>query len=197
MKPGRAPWRVYDPSCLCEVDELRVTRHGVVGLLPDGSEVLDVHHTDHPQSRDRRGRAGVSVLSTGDYRALRGHFGDHLVNGVAGEGVLVDYPPGLARRRMPESVTVRRGPRPGLPATGGSPEPSGEDAELGLHAVHIADPCVEFTRFCLRLPASDVVSDEVRQGLVDLGGGARGYKMIAERDWVLRRGDLLIIRLGD
>lgn len=183
MKPGRAPWRVYDPSCLREVEQLRLTTKGVVGLLADGTELLDVHHADHPLSRDRRGLAGVSVMSTGDYAALRERYGPHLVNGIAGEGVLVDHSPGLAHRAMPTEVGLRRPPASG--------------SELRLHSVQIADPCVEFTRFCLRLPASDVVGSDVTAGLADLGGGARGYKMVAGGEWVLRRGDLLLIAFGD
>ena len=200
MKPGRAPWRVYDPSCLREVEHLRLTSSGVVGVLPDGAELLDVHHTDHPLSRDRRGLAGVSVMATGDYVALRARYGPHLVDGIAGEGVLVDYPPGLAGWPMPEEVVLRRslGARVhGTPAAADDPIRADDRPELRLHSVQVADPCVEFTRFCLRLPASDVVGSDVIAGLADLGGGARGHKMVAGSEWVLRRGDVLLIPPGD
>jgi hypothetical protein len=78
-------------------------------------------------------------------------------------------------------------------------EASGADdrPELRLHSLQVADPCVEFTRFCLRLPASDVVGSDVTAGLADLGGGARGYKMVAGSEWVVRRGDVLLIPPGD
>ena len=200
MKPGRAPWRVYDPSCLREVDALRLTPNGVVGLMSDGSEVLDVHHSGHPLSRDRRGLAGVSVMGTGDYRALRARYGPHLVDGVAGEGVLVDHPPGLARRTMPAEVTLRRSliaPGSAVSVEHDDSSGTGDRPELLLHSVQVAEPCVEFTRFCLRLPASDVVGSDVTAGLADLGAGARGYKMVAGAEWVLRRGDVLLIPPGD
>ena len=201
MKQGRAPWRFYDPSCLREVDALRLTPSGVIGILADGTEVIDVHHAAHPESRDRRGLAGISVMATGDYAALRARYGDHLVDGIAGEGVLVDFDPGLGRRSMPDSITVSPGCRDAAgsargPAADVGARTSFDDSDLVLHSVQVADPCVEFTRFCLRLPASDSVGDDVTRGLDDLGGGARGYKMVAEREWVLRRGDLLLIDLG-
>jgi hypothetical protein len=200
MKPGRAPWRVYDPSCLREVEQLRLTSCGVVGLLPDGTELLDVHHTGHPLSRDRRGLAGVSVMATGDYVALRARYGAHLVDGVAGDGVLVDYSPGLARRPMPEEAWLRRrrdARALGMPAAADDASGADDRPELRLHSLQVADPCVEFTRFCLRLPASDVVGSDVTAGLADLGGGARGYKMVAGSEWVVRRGDVLLIPPGD
>jgi hypothetical protein len=197
MKQGRAPWRVYDPSCLREVEELRLTPEGVVGVPFGGPEMLDVHHARHELSRDPRGSAGVSVMATGDYAALRARYGDHMVDGIAGEGVLVDYRPGLAGLPMPEQILVRRGTREGRGEVGTEPSAQSgvptDDADLVLHSVQIADPCVEFTRFCLRLPPSDIVNQDVTQGLDDLGGGARGYKMVSERQWVLRRGDLLLI----
>ena len=180
IKPGRAPWRVYRPEVLHEVDRLIATPDGVVGVDADGAEHVDVHHRAHPASRDRKGRAGISIMTTGDYRALRDRYGAHLVDGIAGESILLEHPAGLARRAMPVTLTLRRA------ADGG---------QVPLTGVHIADPCVEFTRFCLRLPASDVVGDDVRQGLLDLGGGARGYKMVAGARATIRIGDVLMVDL--
>lgn len=177
LKPGTAPWRVYEPAALHRVSLLRVTPDGVRGLDEGGTEHIDVHHTGHPLSRDRKGRAGISIMASGDYAALRRRYGGHLVDGIAGESVLVDYAPGLARRAMPDTMAIRRADGTVLPLTG----------------VHIAEPCVEFTRFCLRLPASDRVGDDVRAGLDDLGGGARGYKMVAAGDGVIEPGDVLVI----
>ena len=151
------------------------------------------------ESRDRRGLAGISVMATGDYAALRARYGDHLVDGIAGEGVLVDSIR-VARPAMPDRTVIAGAPGAAVPPDGSGPpsdaRASFDDGDLVLHSVQVADPCVEFTRFCLRLPASDSVGDDVSRGLDDLGGGARGYKMVAEREWVLRRGDLLLIDLA-
>jgi hypothetical protein len=179
VKAGRAPWRVYEPQAMHRVSALRVGPHGVVGIDADGTEHVDVHNTDHPRCRDPKGLAGISIMTTGDYAALRARYGPHLVDGVAGESVLLDYGPGLARRAMPPSLSIR--------AAGGT--------VLPLTGVHIAEPCVEFTRFCLRLPASDRVGDDVTAGLRDLDGGARGYKMVAGGDGHIRPGDVLVLEL--
>lgn len=192
IKPGRAPWREYNPVVLHRVSELAVTVEGAVGIDEDGTEHLDVHHRTHPASRDRKGLAGVSIMATGDYAALRARYGEHLIDGIAGESVLVEHEAGLAGRAMPPSMTLRRGA--GDPAVRAAEQGRTDDALL-LTGVHIAEPCVEFTRFCLRLPASDRVGDDVRDGLVDLSGGARGYKMVASRPWRIRIGDVLVIDL--
>ena len=67
----------------------------MVGETADGELILDVHHTRHPASRDRKGSAGVSIMATGDYAALRRRYGAQLVDGSAGGTVLIDHP-GLA-----------------------------------------------------------------------------------------------------
>lgn len=179
VKPGRTPWRVYEPGALQRVASLRVSRRGVVGVDADGTEHVDVHHQDHPLCRDRKGLAGISIMTTGDYAALRARYGPHLADGVAGESILLDHAAGLACRAMPASLSIRATDGTVLPLTG----------------VHIAAPCVEFTRYCLRLPASDRVGDDVTAGLRDLDGGARGYKMVAGGDGHIRPGDVLVIEL--
>jgi len=180
IKPGRAPWRTYRPEVLREVDRLIATDDGVIGVDADGTEHVDVHNRTHPHTRDPKGLAGISVMSTGDYAALRDRYGAHLVDGVAGESILVEHVPGLARRDMPVTMMLR----------------CADGEEWPLTGVHIAEPCVEFTRFCLRLSASNEVGDDVRQGLLDLGGGARGYKMVTGRSGIrIRRGDTLLVHV--
>jgi hypothetical protein len=172
MKVGRAPLRRYEPAVIESVPRIEVSPSGVVGLAERSGSVLDVHHVDHPRSRDRRGNAGVSVLGTGDYARLRARYGDHLAEGVAGETILVDAPEGLAGRSMPDRITVQT-------ATGA----------IGLSQVRVADPCVEFSRYCLGQQPSASVDDAVRQALVDLDDGARGYRAVADGSGVIALGD--------
>jgi hypothetical protein len=177
VKVGRAPLRSYRPEAIVPVERIVAGPRGVQGVTTDGEEVIDVHHQDHPQSRDRRGRAGVLVMGTGDYVALRARYGEHVVDGIAGETVLVDAPAGLARLGLPPVATVFTA-----------------DGPLELHDVREADPCVEFSRFCLRQEPSPVVDAAVRQALVDLDHGARGYRSIAASAATIRLGD--VVSLG-
>ena len=174
LKPGRAPWRRYDPTPIESVPRLEIGPQGAIGLGRSGGRLLDVHHTDHPHSRDPRGRSGLTFMGTGDYTRLRERYGPHLVEGIAGESILLDVPEGLAGRDLPATATLR--------TAGGS---------VDLVDVRVAAPCVEFSRFCLGLEPSPEVGDDVRQTLQDLDGGARGYRAVAAGPMVLALGDVL------
>lgn len=161
LKVGKAPLRRYDPSAIESVHRIEVGPHGVVGLAERLGSVIDVHHIDHPRSRDRRGLGGVSVIGTGDYVRLRKRYGDHLTEGIAGETILLDAPGGLAGIPVPAEITI-------VTASG----------TIGLTNVRVADPCVEFSRFCLGQEPSAVVDQAVRQALIELDDGARGYRAV-------------------
>jgi hypothetical protein len=176
LKVGRAPYRRYEPSAIEAVHRLEVSPSGVVGLAERLGSVMDVHHVDHPRSRDRKGEGGVSVMGTGDYARLRTRYGDHLTEGIAGESILIDAPDGLAGRDMPTQITL---------VTAAGP--------IELTRVSVAEPCVEFSRFCLRQEPSPVVDDDVKQALLDLDGGARGYKGVAVGTGVVGLSDQLEI----
>jgi hypothetical protein len=176
MKAGRAPLRYYEPKALVSVQRLAAGPLGVRGTTADGETVLDVHHQHHPQSRDRRGNAGILFMGTGDYVALRERYGDHVVDGIAGETILLDVPEGLAAATLPPTVTVNTA-----------------DGPIVLHGVREADPCVEFSRFCLRQEPSPVVGDDVRETMVDLDYGARGYRSSATGEGIIALGDTVSI----
>ncbi len=158
LKPGERGARRYDPTPLLEVAALDVGPRGVVGQGPDGP-VADVHHADVPDGRNVRLLNGLSLLPRSHYDRMRRRFGAHVVDGVAGESLLLDT----------------EGPWT-LDALGG--ELLLETAEgdlLPLSGAAVASPCVEFTRFCLddlSLPAGDAA---VREAMVDLDDGTRGF----------------------
>lgn len=174
VKVGKAPLRSYRPEAIEPVDRLVAGPRGVLGVTGAGEEILDVHHQDHPHSRDRKGRAGVLFMGTGDYAALRARYGEHVVDGIAGETVLLDASAGLARLGLPPVATIFTA-----------------DGPLELHDVREAEPCVEFSRFCLRQDPSPVVDDAVRRALVDLDFGARGYRSVAQNAATIRLGDIV------
>jgi hypothetical protein len=165
LKPGPRGARVYDPAPLLEVQALEIGPRGCVGHL--GVErVLDVHHADHPDTRNVALTNGVSLLPRAHYARLQALYGEHLRVGVAGESVLVD--------------------------TDG-PWPQGDllletdDLPLLLQEVRPAAPCVEFSRFCLGLPVGPVGAD-VEQALADLDHGVRGYYASARGAGTVRPG---------
>lgn len=161
LKPGRAPARVYDPAPLLEVPALLVEPRGVRGLTA-GGEVLDVHHADHPDTRNSRLANGISVLPTTHYRRMRQRYGDHLVDGAAGESVLLEADGPLAESDLEGELLLET-------ADGG---------HLQLDSAQAAPPCVEFSRFVLGRDVGPV-DDELLAALDDLGGGARGFYLRA------------------
>lgn len=176
VKVGRTPLRRYEPAAIIPVGAVLAEPRGVRGVTADGEVILDVHHRDHPQSRDRKGKAGILFMGTGDYQALRERYGDHLVDGIAGETVLLDAPEGLAGRSFPDTVIIRTAQGP-----------------LELHGVRVAEPCVEFSRHCLRQEPSRIVDNAVKKTLIDLDGGARGYRSISSGEGTVALEDVVVL----
>ncbi|MCA1711026.1 MAG: hypothetical protein LC789_05040 [Actinobacteria bacterium] len=144
LKPGAPGERGYDPAPLQEVAALEVTPRGVTG---DG--VLDVHHADHPDTRNVRLRNGLSVMTRPRYDALRARFGMHLTDGIAGESLLLDDGQDVLGDVLLET----------------------DEGVLELTA-EPAPPCVEFARFCLRASGT---GPDVLAALAELQDGARGF----------------------
>lgn len=176
IKTGRAPMRTYDPALLVPVTGIQVDVRGVHGVTADGEVILDVHHQDHPDTRDAKGRAGILFIGTGDYAALRERYGVHVTDGIAGETILLDAPEGLAGGGLPETATVTT-----------------QDGSVELRGIRVAEPCVEFSRFCLGRPPSPVVDDTLQATLEDLDGGSRGYRAIAAGPGIISVGDIVTL----
>jgi hypothetical protein len=105
-------------------------------------------------------------MTVSRYRALRAAYGEHLVDGVAGESLLLDT----------EHLDDLSGPLV-LETDQGS---------VALDSMH-APPCVEFTRFVLRRGAGDV-GPEVMTTLAALDNGARGYYLRTTGTGTVRAG---------
>ena len=167
LKPGPRGARVYDPAPLLEVDALEIGPRGVVGRTAAGP-VLDVHHTDHPDRRNVRGLNGLSLLPRAHYERLRSAYGPHLVDGSAGESVLLEVV-GPWQPDGPLELEV-------------------DDGWLLLTDPVAAPPCVEFSRFCLDDPSAAADGEAVQTVLQELDGGARGTYVRTDGTGVVRPG---------
>lgn len=155
LKPGPRGSRVYDPAPLLEVSALEVGPRGVTG---DGH--LDVHHAVHPDTRNVRLLNGLSLLPRPHYGRLRARFCDHLVDGSAGESLLLDTE-GPWEQAPEGDLLLETADGDLLPLTDAAP----------------AAPCVEFARFCLQRPPGPDDA-ELARALEDLDGGARGFYVV-------------------
>ena len=173
LKVGQAPRRRYDPGPVRVVAALTLTPAGVVGQAEDEA-VVDVHHRDHPASKNRGGGNGISLGFTAHYAAMRDRFGAHLVDGIAGENLLVEAAGVLRPEDLAAGVVVvgDRGVR------------------LELRPVVVAAPCAEFARFALRLPEEARLDATVAEALCFLHGGMRG-------SYATYDGAPATVRLGD
>lgn len=159
LKVGVAPRRRYDPHGIRVVPSLELNGGGVRGWDVKGRPIDDVHHRDHPASKNRGGENGVSLSFTSHYGAMRAQFGTHLVDGIAGENILIAV----------ESMWSEDDFAPGVVIV------TSDDRELPLDAVFPAAPCVEFSRYALQFPDDQRPDLTVTEALRFLNDGMRGY----------------------
>lgn len=175
LKPRPAGSGSYDPAPLLTVDAVELSERGCVGLA-GGQRVVDLHHADHPSSRNVRLVNGLSLLPQAHYTAMRATYGDHLRDGVAGENVL------LATAGPWTAADLAGDLR--LEVDGGA---------VALRGPMAAPPCVEFSRWCLqRTEVGGPVDDELAAALDHLDHGRRGFYLRPEGTGVLRPGHRLL-----
>jgi len=174
--PGRANKRHYDPAALVRVAHLELSPDGVVGMVDPGDRVVDVHHQHHPSSKNVRNENGLSVGFTAHYARMRAQFGAHLVDGIAGENVLVAADAQIELEQLLDGLDIT--------LQGGG--------AVHLERVSVAEPCVEFTRYALGLDPAEPGDAACTAGLRFLRNGMRGfYVCYAGAPVVLRAGDVV------
>ena len=158
LKVGAKPRR-YDPAPILAVPAIAISPSGVVGLLGHGETIIDVHHQNHPASKNRGGENGVSLGFTTHYLAMRRRFGQHLLDGLAGENILIEVD-----RRFEEADLA-----------GGVAVEGRDGSLLELRSVIVAAPCVEFACYALNFPERARPDATVKEALRYLDAGMRGF----------------------
>jgi hypothetical protein len=150
--------RYYDPSPIMQVSSLELQTGGVVGRDKQGESIIDVHHRDHPLSKNRD-LNGISIGFISHYDLMRQRVGEHLQEGMAGENILIGTDQLFTQSDLPERLCLE--------------VPDGRRIELVN--VQVAEPCVEFTKFSLEYPPSQEPDRRVTETLDFLRRGMRGY----------------------
>ncbi|MBW3634353.1 MAG: hypothetical protein KY456_15130 [Chloroflexi bacterium] len=158
LKVGSKPRR-YDPAPIRSVPAISLSSSGVVGLTENGEIIVDVHHHDHPASKNRGGENGISLGFTTHYLAMRQRFGRHLSNGIAGENILVEVDQPFQAEDLTCGVVVE----------------GADGKRLDLRSVIVASPCVEFARYALLFPDGARPDAAVTEALRYLDQGMRGF----------------------
>lgn len=173
IKTGERYRRVYDPAPIRAVPCITLTPDGVTGPGSGGPDLLDIHHRDHRAGKFGGGKNGISILFTHHYELMRARFGPHVVDGIAGENILVDSDRQIRIEDLARGLLIE---------TAGGP--------VYLHDLVIASPCVEYTRFVLGYPPDARADTTFRDALEFLGPGLRGfYARYSGEPQMLRPGD--------
>lgn len=157
MKTGETPNRVYKTDALMIVDALKITSHGVFGMMMDGGEIIDVHHLDHPNTRNRDNDNGVSFNFTAHYDTMRGKYGDHINIGDAGENILIALNHVQTINDLDETLII---------------ENPDNETKVTLHNLMVAPPCVEFSYYVAN---ERITGERAKQTLQFVNDGIRGY----------------------
>lgn len=152
----------YDPSRRVVVDSLQISPLGIESITPDGEHVLDIHHIDHPDKKYDNDDL-VCIGFSSHYAAMRARFGEHMVDGVAGENIIIQ----AEKEIWPEDLGQRLG---------------FESSETGditfLDVVKFAAPCEEFSHFAAQSQHKRLPAAELKATLQFLGNGRRGYLLV-------------------
>ena len=152
----------YDPSRRVVVDSLQISPLGIESITPDGEHMLDIHHIDHPDKKYDNDDL-VCIGFSSHYAAMRARFGEHMVDGVAGENIIIQ----AEKEIWPEELGQRIG---------------FESSETGditfLDVVKFAAPCEEFSHFAAQSQHQRLPAAELKATLQFLGNGRRGYLLV-------------------
>lgn len=179
LKLGEKPHRFYDSSPLLVTAKLLLTPRGVIGVTAEDEQMVDVHNAAHPDSRNA-GMNGVSFGFTSHYQAMRERFGRHIIDGCAGENILIAAEKEFALEAL--------GGRLALQAQ--------ENGALAyLEALAVAAPCVEFSHFALDDALIPLPAEILRETLIFLDYGRRGFyaTFTSEEPFLLQAGDKVFV----
>ncbi len=154
----------YDASRRVEVDRIVVNKKGIEATLPNGEHVLDIHHLDHPDKAYDDDDL-VCIGFTSHYAAMRDRFGDHMVDGIAGENIIIEYDQDVWETDIGKTLVI-------------------ENAETGqkliLDLVCFAAPCDEFSHFAAQSQDKRLPAAELKSALKFLNKGRRGFLLVMQ-----------------
>jgi hypothetical protein len=166
----------YDVSRRVEVDRLLITPLGIAAITLDGEHLLDIHHIDHPDKAYDNDDL-VSIGFTSHYEAMRTRFGDHMVDGVAGENIIIEYEEQVLLADLGQQLAF-------------------ENSETGhktlFEVMDFAAPCEDFSHFAANSQKARLPADQLKATLQFLGNGRRGFLLVMKDGQ-----ETAIVRTGD
>jgi hypothetical protein len=152
----------YDASRRVEVDRVRITSKGIEATTPDGEHVLDIHHIDHPDKAYDNNDL-ICIGFTSHYDAMRARFGEHMVDGIAGENIIIEYGEEVWPEDLGQQIVI---------------ESTGTEQRTLLDVVCFAAPCDEFSHFAAQSQQERLPAVELKSALKFLNNGRRGFLLV-------------------
>jgi hypothetical protein len=156
----------YYASRLVEVDRLKITPLGIEAITTEGEHVLDIHHISHPDKAYDDDDL-VCIGFSSHYAAMRDRFGEHVVDGIAGENIIIEYEEEVWSEDLGQRIGI-------------------ENADTGylalLDMVSFAAPCSEFSHFVAQSQHQQLPSKKLKSNLQFLGNGRRGFLFVLSKD---------------
>ncbi len=189
LQPGgliieKPPGYFYDESRRVEVDRLIINSKGIEATTSEGDHILDIHHLDHPD-KEYDDDDLVCIGFTSHYDKMREQFGEHMVNGSAGENIIIEYPEEIWLEDLGDQIGIEN-------------QDTGQ--LLILEQVQIAAPCEEFSHFAARSQDEKLPAGDLKDILQFLNNGRRGFLLVlgkGQEDGVVRPGDKVYVVKSD
>ncbi|MFC2063531.1 MOSC domain-containing protein [Chloroflexota bacterium] len=152
----------YDESRRLVVDRLQISLKGIESTTTKGEQVLDIHHLDHPDKAYGDDDL-VCIGFTSHYDAMREQFGEHMVDGIAGENIIIENDQEVWLEDLGRQIAIENG------ATG--------EMTL-LDVLSYAKPCEEFSHFVTKSQHKDLPAAKLKSTLQFLNNGRRGFLLV-------------------
>jgi hypothetical protein len=176
LKVDTESGRTYNPAPIMRVENLRLTPEGVIGITETGEKVIDVHHLNHPRSRNRNNANGISLNFLANYDRIRDHFSrseEDVAGGIAGENLVIVSDADFDAEEIGSRLAIK----------------TQEAQWIYLNDVMVIAPCAEFSTYVAGHPLE---AAQMRETLQFLSDGTRGlYATLSDRE------DNPVIRAGD
>ena len=152
----------YDATRLVQVDRLEISPLGIEATLPNGEHVLDIHHINHP-GKEYDDDDLVCIAFTSHYEAMRARFGSKMVDGIAGENIIIAYDEEVWPEDLGQQIII---------------ENAKSGQRLRLEMTSHANPCQEFSQFALGNQYEKPPAAVMKETLQFLENGRRGFLYI-------------------
>ena len=166
----------YDASRRLEVDRLQITSLGIEAITQEGEHVLDIHHISHPGKAYDNDDL-ICIGFTPHYNAMRTRFGEHMVDGIAGENIIIETEEEVWLPDLGQGIAI---------------ENQETKSRTLLDLISFASPCHEFSHFAMQSQDKKLPANELKAVLQFLDKGRRGFLLVLPEGQ-----ETVIVRPGD